>query len=382
VSWIDTPTALAEALPSLRQAREIAIDTEADSYYVYKVKVCLLQVSTRERDFLIDPLVGLDLSPLAAICGDREVLKVFHAGANDVALLRARHSFAFVNLFDTMLASQVLGLKRPGLAALLQERFNVEQKKTYQTSDWRKRPLSEGQLAYAAADTRHLLELKDQLERELVARGRREEAEEEFERLRELDHTERVLDPDSFRRAAGAVALDPIGQRVLQELFLLRDRIAAKRDRSPHRVFSDQGLVGLALAQPTRHEELHRIDGLPRWQIEREEAALLETIASARAKGPLPRSPRRPRTQNGDLPLTESERVVFEALRSWRRERAAAREVEESRVATTDTLRQLARERGLTRERLIAVPGMTPFRVREYGDEIVSVVAGARGAAG
>jgi len=378
VSWIDTQDALAEVLPELRAAGEIAIDTEADSYYVYRVKVCLLQVSTRSSDYLIDPLQGLDLSAIGQVCADPRVLKVFHAGANDVALLRHHHGFVFQNLFDTMLAAQVLGLKRPGLAALLKERFDVEQKKTYQTSDWGQRPLSEGQLQYAAADTRFLLELKDQLDAELREKGRFEEALEDFDRLRAAEHAERAYDPDAFRRAPGAHAFSPIQLRVLQELYLLRDRIAARRDRSPHRIFPDHALAALAFAQPSNREALRAVRGVPRWQLERDENELLETIAAAHAKGPLLRERRPPRGINGELPLAEEDKRVFEALRQWRRTRATERDVEESRVATTGTLRLIARERQVTHERLLGVPGMSPFRVREYGDEILRVVAEAR----
>jgi ribonuclease D len=360
----------------------MALDTEADSYYVYRVKVCLLQVSTRERDCLIDPLSGLDLSPLAELCADRRMLKVVHAGANDIALLRHRHGFTFENLFDTMLAAQVLGLRRPGLAALLQERFGVEQKKAYQTSNWADRPLSAGQLEYAAADSRYLLPLKDQLRAELQAKRRLEEAQEEFERLRFAEHSERAFDAEAFRRVRGAHALSPIGQRVLHDLFELRDRVAARRDRSPHRVLPDHALLALARAQPRTCEELRSVRGLPRWQVEREERELLETIQQARSKGPLPRERRRERGPNGDLRLDGAGRRVFEALRRWRCERAGERDVEESRVLTTGTLRAIARESGLTREKLLGLPGMSPFRVREYGEEILRVVEEARRAQG
>jgi ribonuclease D len=383
VQWIDSARALAEALPDLRQAPDLALDTEADSYYVYRVKVCLLQISTAERDYLIDPLAGVDLAPIAELMADRSIRKVFHAGANDVALLKHHHGFEFANLFDTMIAAQVLGLRRPGLAALLQERFGVEQKKTYQTSDWGKRPLSAGQLEYAAGDTRYLLKLRDQLKEELVAKGRLEEALEDFEKLVDVGHTERVFDPDSFRRAPGADRLDPVALRVLHDLFELRDQIATRRDRSPHRVFPDHALVEVAKRRPRSASGLYQIPGLPRWQVDRDERALLETIARAASAGPVPRErSRRSRGLDGEPPLREEERRVFEALREWRRKRAAERAVEESRVATTGTLRQIARAEALDLERLAALPGMSPFRVREYGGEIVRLVADVRAAKG
>jgi ribonuclease D len=379
VQWIDSARALAEAVSDLKRAPDLAIDTEADSYYVYRVKVCLLQVSTAQRDYLIDPLAGFDLAPLGELTAERSIRKVFHAGANDVALLRHGHGFEFANVFDTMLAAQVLGLKRPGLASLLQERFGVEQKKTYQTSDWGKRPLSPGQLEYAAGDTRYLLRLRDQLEQELIAKGRLEEALEDFEKLVTVGHTERVFDPDAFRRAPGADRLDAVGLRILHDLFELRDQIATRRDRSPHRVFPDHALVEVARRRPRNASGLHQIPGLPRWQVDRDEGALLETIARATTAGPVPRArAQRPRGLEGEPPLREEDRKVFEALREWRRKRASERDVEESRIATTGTLRQIARADALSLDRLAGLPGMSPFRVREYGEEIVRLVASVR----
>ena len=377
VSWIDTPSALAEAISELGQVRELAIDTEADSYYVYRVKVCLLQVSTRSRDYLIDPLAGLDLAPFGALCADPAIRKVLHAASNDVALLRMTTGFSFANLFDTMIAAQVLGLRRPGLAALLQERFGVEQKKTFQTSDWGKRPLSEGQLHYAAADTRYLLPLSDQLGAELEAKGRREEAAEDFVRLCVSEQTVRTFDPDGWQRAAGALDLDPQRIQVVRELFAMRDRIAARRDRAPHRVFRDEVLVAIARGCPRSRADLLALPGVVAWQIERELDAVLEAVELGLAAPPWVRERRRTRSPDSEAPLSERERRVFEALREWRRERATQRDVEESRIATTGTLRAIARESEFTKERLALLPGMSPFRVREYGDEIVGVAARA-----
>lgn len=382
VSWIDRSEALAEAVPGWAAAGEFALDTEADSYYAYRVKVCLLQVSTREGDWLIDPLAGPDLAPLAELCADPRVLKVLHAGSNDVGLLRKTHGFEFRHVFDTMVAAQVLGLRRPGLAALLQERFGVEQKKSFQTSDWRKRPLSPGQLQYAAADTRFLLPLRDQLEAELAAKDRREEAQEEFDRLRDAEQTERGFDADGWLRYPGALELDPERMQVLRELHALRDRLAERRDRSPHRVVRDDVLVRVARALPRDRAELLRLDRGAALPLERDAADVLDAVARGLAAGPWIRPRRRARTQDGEAPLGERERRVFEALREWRRRRAQARDVEESRVATTGTLRAIAREPELDRDRLARVPGMTPFRVREYGDEIVEVARAVRTASG
>lgn len=378
VHWIDTPAGLSEAISRMAAGSELAIDTEADSYYAYRVKVCLIQVSSRTDDWLIDPLAGLDLRPFGALCADPAIRKVLHAASNDVALLRQHDGFAFANVFDTMVAAQVLGLRRPGLASLLLERFGVEQKKTFQTSDWSKRPLTDGQLHYAAADTRYLLRLKDQLEDELRATGRVEEALEDFVRLCEAEQTERGFDPDAWQRAPGAQTLDPRRIQVLRELFVLRDQLASQRDRAPHRVFRDDLLVALAQLCPADRAALRPLQRSGGWQLERDADVVVAAVARGLAQEPYVRERRRGRPVEGDLPLSEREKRVFEALREWRRQRAAQRDVEESRVATTGTLRNIARAaEGLDRGRLAGVEGMSPFRLREYGDEIVSVAVRA-----
>jgi ribonuclease D len=378
VHWIGTQDELSVAIPRMAAGSELAIDTEADSYYAYRVKVCLIQVSSRTEDWLIDPLTGLDLRPFGALCADPAIRKVFHAASNDVALLRRIDGFSFANLFDTMVAAQVLGLRRPGLAALLFERFGVDQKKTFQTSDWSRRPLTEGQLHYAAADTRHLLPLMDQLGAELLACGRAEEAAEDFVRLETAEQTERGFDPDAWQRAPGAFELDPRRIQVLRELFLLRDQLAAARDRAPHRVFRDDLLVALARACPGDRAGLRPLRRAGGWQPDRDGDQVLEAVRRGLAQEPWVRQRRQRRPGEVEVALSEPEKRVFEALREWRRERARQRDVEESRVATTGTLRNISRAaHGLDCSRLSGVEGMTPFRVREYGEEIVAIAARA-----
>jgi ribonuclease D len=376
--WIDTDPALAEVLPEFRRSQLLAFDTEADSYYSYYVKICLIQVSTAERDFIIDPLADLDLSPLGEIFAAQDCTKIFHAGANDIGLLRQQYDFEVRGVFDTMIAAQVLGLARPGLASLLQERFDVEQKKTYQTSDWRRRPLSSGQLQYAAVDTHYLIALMEQLRAELEEKGRLEEAEEDFANLSEMMQTKRTFDAEGFRRIRGAKELDGVQLRVLSDLARYREQIARKRDRSPHRVFPDRVLLEIARCLPQKPNDLAATKGLADWQVQRYGDALLRNLQRAVQKGPLPpaKKPRRkqPRSSNLAEALTEGQRTLFEKLRSWRTVRAEKRGVDASRVATTAALRAVARACPKNLEQLGKVEGMSAFRLREYGEEILQLL--------
>ncbi len=105
-----------EALARHLQAEDIlAVDTEADSLYAYEEKVCLIQISTDKNDFIIDPLPLDDLAPLGAIFRDPAIEKIFHASEYDILILHNSYQFEFENLFDTMLAAQILGRDKLGL---------------------------------------------------------------------------------------------------------------------------------------------------------------------------------------------------------------------------------------------------------------------------
>ncbi len=374
-SWVATANELDRMIEDLCGKRDLAIDTEADSYFSYRVKLCLIQISTREWTYLVDPLSGVDVSRLGGLLADDSVQKVFHAGSNDIGLLRHHYGFRLRSIFDTMVAAQVLGHHQHGLAAFLKERFNVVTRKSFQTSDWRQRPLSSGQLLYASLDTVHLLELRDQLKAELQAKGREEEAREEFERLADSNHSERLFDPEAFAKLREARELDGLGLRLLSELLVHRDSVARERDRSPHRVFNDSTLLWIARRRPERLADLERAPGLPRYGTDLPQ--LLSVIAAAAKKGPLKPSLRRKRLEWLEPPLRGADRDLFEKLRDWRHQRATARGVSEARIATTSTLRAIAREHPASMEELAKLEGMLGFRVREFGSEILDLVRGA-----
>ncbi|MFQ5457684.1 MAG: ribonuclease D, partial [Myxococcota bacterium] len=122
-SLIETTRALEALAGELEGSRDIAIDTESNSFHNYHERICLIQISTDQSHFLIDPLAVTDLSPLAEIFRSPNTQKIFHAAENDVLLLKKHHSFEFRNLFDTLLAAQILGHREVGLASLLKGFF-------------------------------------------------------------------------------------------------------------------------------------------------------------------------------------------------------------------------------------------------------------------
>jgi ribonuclease D len=151
----------------------IALDTEADSFYHYHEKVCLIQLSFDGRHVLIDPLSGLDVAPLLAILADKVL--IIHDAGYDLRILHRQYGFVpRAGIFDTMPAAQLVGVTRFGLADLLEQFLDISVPKKGQKSDWSRRPLEAFQMQYAVADTAWLAALADRLQNRLRELGRTE----------------------------------------------------------------------------------------------------------------------------------------------------------------------------------------------------------------
>ncbi len=366
---VDSQRSLDSLAQSLRSADAIAVDTEANSFFAYRERICLVQISTRERDYLVDPLAPLDLGALGDVFADPGVLKVLHAAENDLILLRQAGTFTFRNLFDTLVAAQVLGVKRYSLQAMLRERFDVEIDKELQKSNWGARPLSPEQIRYAALDTHFLLPLRDALQSDLEALGRIDEAASEFAALESKSVERREFDPDDCVRIKGAKDLPPAGLQVLRELFAERDRLASRRDVPPFRVLMDFALLQIARRVPRDERGLRSIAGVGDRAVRDFGAALLAAVGRARAKGPLVLKP--PARSGERLPFDPRRVALYDRLRSWRAGAASERGVEPFRVAKNELLSAVVKIWPTTIEALKAVPGMEEWRIRLYGDQIL-----------
>lgn len=265
-SPIHPPTLVADAaaldrlLEAVRPEAVVALDTESNSFHVYRERICLLQLSTRERDFVIDPL-AVDVRPLGALlCDGRET--VLHGADYDVRCLKREYGWRLPNLFDTMVAARRLGRAALGLSALVEARFGVRLSKAHQRSDWGRRPLTPDQLAYAALDTHYLLPIADELRAELERQGQAAPAADEFRRIAAVEPKERVFDQEGWRRLKGARELDPAGRQVLRALWIAREARASEVDRPPFKVLAEQAMVEIARRRPGSPEALARIPGV------------------------------------------------------------------------------------------------------------------------
>lgn len=173
--YVSTSSALLSMTTKLKAAREIAVDLEHHSYRTYRGFLCLMQISTREEDFIIDllvPSVRDSISnTLGEIFADPQIIKVFHGAESDIVWLQQDFNIFVVGLFDTYHASRALDFQKHGLANLLETFCDFIPDKRYQLADWRIRPLPEEMLTYARSDTHFLLYIYDRLRLSLIERA-------------------------------------------------------------------------------------------------------------------------------------------------------------------------------------------------------------------
>jgi len=367
---VSSPESLQILADKLRGVSGIGVDTESDSFHAYREKTCLIQISTADDDYVIDPIAVPDLSALRSVFASPTVCKVFHAAENDVAGLRRDFGFEVRSIFDTMAAARILGLPRFGLGDLLSEHYGVDSDKRLQRYEWGRRPLAKAALEYAAMDSHYLLPLSQILATRLEEVARLEEAQEEFQRLESATARERVFDPEGWWRIKGAYGLAPVERAILRELYIWRDGQASALDRPPFRVAPDAALLAVAGQQPQDLAALPQVSGLPESIARRHGSALIAAVARGLAAPP-PQPRRTPRPDDAVL-----ER--YEALRRWRRLKAEERGVLPDVVISNAVLQAVAERQPRTLADLDALCLLGPWKLQTYGADLL--VAGTAAA--
>ena len=224
----------------------IGVDTEADSMHCYFEKLCLIQISVSGIDALVDPLAeGVDLAPLWRVLERREI--ILQGADYDLRLLRRNGFEQPLSVFDTMIASRLLGFEQFSLAALLAKYFGVELAKGSQKADWARRPLTPIMEDYARNDTRYLIELAAILERELREKQRLGWFHESCARAIEQAGEVREKDPDLAWRITGSHKLPPRTGAILRGLWHWRDEEARRVDRPTFHILGNEQMLNAAI---------------------------------------------------------------------------------------------------------------------------------------
>ncbi len=281
---IATQPELNKFFEHISDAKHLAVDSESNSYFAYRPRVCLIQISRNHQDFIIDPLALEDVSPLGRIFADPSIEKVLHAAENDLIGFKKDFRFRMRNVFDTSVACRLLGRSKLGLARILAEEFGVKLDKKYQRCNWEKRPLSAEQLYYAQLDTHFLIDLRNRLHGELLRKNLWSQAQKEYLRLEKIRlNPPRKWDPDGYLRLKGAQKLSEPSLRVLKELSAYRERLARGVNKAPFRVMNNEFMVRVAREMPRDVASLLRVRGLPSRFKGKGAAKLLRIINRARS---------------------------------------------------------------------------------------------------
>lgn len=256
---IEDDASFAAVLGELASAAVYAVDTEFHRERTYYPRVALVQIGWEREVVLVDPL-KVDLQALAPIL-DGAGLLVMHAAGQDLEVLQRACQTVPGQLFDTQIAAGFIGLRSPSLAAVLDRLLGVRLPKGDRLTDWLERPLTLGQLDYAAADVAHLIELHRRLVADLSRRGRLQWAEDECEELRVKSRVQR--DPTAaWLRIKEVRHLNKRGRGVAQAVAEWRERRAMELDIPPRFVLSDLAIVGISQRVPTTPESLRKVRGV------------------------------------------------------------------------------------------------------------------------
>jgi ribonuclease D len=364
-TWIATPSSLAKLVDELTNCLRIAVDTESNSLHAYREQLCLIQFSTTDTDYLVDPLAIKDLSPLAHIFESQKIEKTFHAVEYDLICLKRDLAIRVNNIFDTMQAGRILGYKQVGLDSILSKKLGIILDKKYQKADWGKRPISREMLSYARLDTHYLLDLRDTLQNELQEQDRWELAQEEFIRLSHGNGNDKAQTP-AWQRVKGAQKCSDRQLAILLELCDWRELQARGMNRPLFRVIDDKRLVAIAQSAPVDHEGLELV-GLTHRQIEIYGNHILKAVERGEKISPVSR-PRKARPDQSYI-----DRLY--KLTEWRKSTAQKIGIESDIVLPKNWMHLIAENNPKSLDNLALFMPHAPWRLEHFGKEILKSLA-------
>jgi ribonuclease D len=335
---IKTKQQLSQLCDQLRGSEWLALDTEFIRDKSYYPKFCLLQISNGTVAASVDPLAIDDLSELVDVIYDNSIVKIFHAGRQDLEIFYLLWKKLPQPLFDTQLAATLLGLgEQIGYANLVQKITGRQLDKGHSRTDWSQRPLNQEQLRYALDDVIYLGDVYLEISAKLKSLGREPWLQEDFAEL--ASPATYTIDPDTmWQRIKGNQRLKGIQLAVLQRIAAWREQQAERADRPRRWILKDEILIDLARRQPKDTNSLEQIRGLEPGSIKRNGAAILKLIAEATT---VPKD-KWPQAKKRAAALTPNQEAITDLLQCCLRLIAEQEEITPSALASRKDLELLA----------------------------------------
>jgi ribonuclease D len=368
---ITTSEDLAKLVDRLKQHPFIAVDTEFMRENTYWPELCLIQVASIDEAAAIDPLAeGMDLKPLLDLMvGNEDVLKVFHAGGQDLEIVHNLTGKVPHPLFDTQIAAMALGHgEQIGYSNLIESLLGHALDKGARFTDWSRRPLDKRQIDYAIADVTHLATIFPKMVEKLRKNGRGGWLDEEMERL--ADPSSFAFEPEDAWKRLKLPSRNPAVLGRLKAVAAWRETEARSKNLPRGRIIKDDTLSEIVLHPPKSQDDLGKVRGLSAgWRSNDIGGRLLSAIAAA---GPLEgdelpdREPRRPG-------LTKDAVLVSDLLKLLLKIRAKEINVAARLIARSDELEALAAG---VRKSLKILGG---WRYEQFGHDALELVEGRLG---
>ena len=345
----------------------VAVDTEFMRENTYWPDLCLIQVASPDEAAAIDPKADLDLKPLLdLLVSNEDVLKVFHAGGQDLEIIHNLTGKVPYPLFDTQIAAMALGHgEQIGYSNLIESLLGHSLDKGARFTDWGRRPLDKRQIDYAIADVTHLAAIFPKMVQKLRRNGRGAWLDEEMERL--ADPSSFAFPPEDAWKRLKLPSRNPVVLGRLKGIAAWREREARSKNIPRGRIIKDDTLGELAVHPPKAQEDLGRVRGLSAgWKSNDIGARLIDAIEASSPLEPheLPeREPRRPG-------LTKDAALVSDLLKLLLKIRAKESGVAARLIARADDLEALAAG---VRKNLNILSG---WRFEEFGRDALDLVEG------
>jgi ribonuclease D len=354
---INNKKALELAVVNMANADIIAIDTESSGYFTYYSRVCLIQITVKGKNYLIDPLSQVDVKILNNIFNSPDVIKLFHSAVDDIKALKRDFGFEFQNIADTMYSSKLLGMEHNSLNYLVEYYHNIKMSKTEQKSNWEKRPLDREQLQYAALDTAYLESIWEKMKLELMELGLFEEAVSEFKKMTEEVYKGRESSPEvNWHKYPNILKFTGDQRRRIFDILTFREEKAKKVNKAPFRVLNNDAINKLVLEEPS--EEL-----LGRFFHNKKDISELLNLL---------KNPSGPPLEKSDFPklddaMTPVEEAKLRQLQKWRDKIIKKRGVDHSMLLSNKQFLHLIRNPPIDLEALKKEKFLSDWKIENYG---------------
>jgi len=365
---ITTTEELSALCQRLAKAEFVAVDTEFMRENTYWPELCLVQIADHNEAAAIDPLAeGIDLSPLLDLLTDNEdVLKVFHAGGQDVEIVYNLTGRTPHPIFDTQIAMMAISQSEQiGYSNLVESWLGLSIDKGARFTDWSRRPLTDRQIEYAIGDVTHLAEIFPKILRKLIKTGRGVWLNAEMEKLADPENYRN--DPSVAWKRIKAAGRNPAVLGRLKALAQWREYEAQDKNIPRGRIARDETLADVASHPPKKQADLAKVRGLSQgWKDNEIGKRLMATLESAK---PLSDDELPPRNARG-APLGKEGALVADLLKLLLKIRAREIDVAARLLARSDDLEQLAA--GIRKN----LPILEGWRFEQFGQDALELVEG------